>query len=102
MTKEELVYEAIEARDLSYSPYSKFAVGAALLTTDGEIYRGRISSDHGRTDYGRRENLAPYIEQPGRWAEELESHPAQGTGGVAQDRSPAGRGERHVVPSCLQ
>lgn len=40
MTKEELVYEAIEARDLSYSPYSKFAVGAALLTTDGEIYRG--------------------------------------------------------------
>lgn len=40
MTKEDLVYEAIEARDLSYSPYSKFAVGAALLTKDGEIYRG--------------------------------------------------------------
>ena len=30
MTKEELVYEAIEARDLSYSPYSKFAVGVQL------------------------------------------------------------------------
>ena len=30
MTKEELVCKAIEARDLSYSPYSKFAVGAAI------------------------------------------------------------------------
>lgn len=40
MTKEELVLKAIEARDLAYVPYSKFAVGAALLTTSGEIYQG--------------------------------------------------------------
>ena len=40
MTKEDLVYEAIEARDLSYSPYSKFAVGAALLTKNDEVYLG--------------------------------------------------------------
>lgn len=40
MTKEELVCKAIEARDLSYSPYSKFPVGAALLTVDGEVYLG--------------------------------------------------------------
>ncbi len=40
MTKEELVCKAIEARDLSYSPYSKFAVGAAILTSDGEVYLG--------------------------------------------------------------
>ena len=40
MTKEELVFKAIEARDLAYVPYSKFAVGAALLTTSGEIYQG--------------------------------------------------------------
>ncbi len=40
MTREELICKAIEARDLSYSPYSKFAVGAAVLTSDGEVYLG--------------------------------------------------------------
>ncbi len=40
MTKEELVAKAIEARERSYSPYSKFKVGAALLTKDGEVYLG--------------------------------------------------------------
>lgn len=40
MTKEELMQEAIQARELSYSPYSHFAVGAALLTKDGSIYLG--------------------------------------------------------------
>lgn len=40
MTKEELIYKAIEARELSYSPYSGFKVGAALLTIDGEVYLG--------------------------------------------------------------
>ena len=40
MRKEDLVYRAIEAREMSYSPYSKFAVGAALLTNDGEVYLG--------------------------------------------------------------
>ena len=40
MNKEQLVLKAIEARKLSYSPYSNFAVGAALLTKDGEVYLG--------------------------------------------------------------
>ena len=40
MTKEELVAKAIEARKNSYSPYSHFAVGAALLTKDGRIFFG--------------------------------------------------------------
>lgn len=35
-----LVYEAYEAKKNSYAPYSNFHVGAALLTTDGKIYRG--------------------------------------------------------------
>lgn len=35
-----LVEEAIKARTFSYSPYSKFAVGAAVLTEDGSIYTG--------------------------------------------------------------
>ena len=40
MDKEQLMSLAIEARDLSYSPYSPFAVGAALLCTDGTVYVG--------------------------------------------------------------
>ena len=35
-----LVQEAAEARKNSYCPYSGFAVGAALLASDGTIYRG--------------------------------------------------------------
>ena len=31
---------AEEARDHSYAPYSKYNVGAALLTADGRIYQG--------------------------------------------------------------
>lgn len=40
MTDKELVLEAIEARKMSYSPYSNFMVGAALLTKDDKVYRG--------------------------------------------------------------
>lgn len=40
MTREELIKEAIEARKMSYSPYSHFQVGAALETAKGVIYRG--------------------------------------------------------------
>ena len=36
----ELVNLAILAREKSYSPYSCFKVGAALLTADGEIFTG--------------------------------------------------------------
>ena len=35
-----LVKEALEARKMAYIPYSGFAVGAALLTKEGKIYRG--------------------------------------------------------------
>ena len=40
MNKEELVAKAREARKLSYSPYSRFAVGAAVLTKDGKVFVG--------------------------------------------------------------
>lgn len=40
MTKEELIVKAKEARNLSYSPYSHFAVGAAILTKDGKVFLG--------------------------------------------------------------
>jgi cytidine deaminase len=35
-----LMAEAIRARRAAYAPYSRFPVGAALLTTDGQIVRG--------------------------------------------------------------
>ena len=35
-----LVASAFEVRKNAYVPYSKFAVGAALLTADGQIYLG--------------------------------------------------------------
>lgn len=35
-----LYQEAIKASEKSYSPYSKFKVGAALLTSDGKIFTG--------------------------------------------------------------
>lgn len=35
-----LIKEALMARDMSYSPYSGFSVGAALLAKNGRIYRG--------------------------------------------------------------
>ncbi len=38
--KQELVQAAIEARQGSYSPYSNYAVGAALLTKKGQVFLG--------------------------------------------------------------
>lgn len=40
MNREKLIKAAIDSLDFSYAPYSKFHVGAALLTEDGEIYTG--------------------------------------------------------------
>jgi len=40
MNRSELVRLAIDARKFSYSPYSNFMVGAALLTKTGKIYTG--------------------------------------------------------------
>lgn len=40
MTHSQLVAEAITARGASYSPYSGFGVGAALLAASGKLYLG--------------------------------------------------------------
>lgn len=40
MEKNRLIEEAKLAREKAYVPYSKFKVGAALLTTEGKIYHG--------------------------------------------------------------
>ena len=36
----ELIKSALAARSKAYAPYSKYLVGAAILTTDGRIYSG--------------------------------------------------------------
>lgn len=40
MDDNDLLIEAIEARQHAYAPYSHYFVGAALLTHDGKVYRG--------------------------------------------------------------
>lgn len=40
MTDVELIEKAKEAARASYSPYSGFTVGAALITKDGKLYLG--------------------------------------------------------------
>jgi len=40
MNYSQLIKEAFLARERSYSPYSNFSVGAALLASNGTIYRG--------------------------------------------------------------
>ncbi len=40
MNNGELIEFALEAREKSYSPYSRFAVGAALLCKNGKVFTG--------------------------------------------------------------
>ena len=40
MTVEEMIDEAIKAREMAYTPYSEFKVGAALRAKDGSVYHG--------------------------------------------------------------
>lgn len=40
MDHKDLIHAALQARKLSYAPYSHFMVGAALLTGMGRIYTG--------------------------------------------------------------
>jgi cytidine deaminase len=40
MEEKELLNEAVKAREFAYVPYSKFKVGAALVSKDGRIFHG--------------------------------------------------------------
>lgn len=59
MTKEQLVQEAINARKNTYSPYSKFSVGAAILMRDGKVIHGANieNASYGLSNCGERSAL---------------------------------------------
>lgn len=40
MTNEQLIEKAYKAMEMAYVPYSKFQVGAAILTADGKVITG--------------------------------------------------------------
>lgn len=40
----QLIQKSFEAKEMAYSPYSKFRVGAAILTESGEYITGKKQS----------------------------------------------------------
>lgn len=40
MDRKALIQAALDAREMAYTPYSHFKVGAALLTGEGKVYTG--------------------------------------------------------------
>ena len=60
MTDFELVKMALEAREMAYTPYSMHKVGAALLCSDGEVYKGCNIENAGYTPTNCAERTAVF------------------------------------------
>lgn len=58
--KRQLIHKAFEAREFSYSPYSGFMVGAALLAKNGTIYTGCNIENAGYTPSNCAERTAVF------------------------------------------
>lgn len=65
MDYKELIKEAHRAKENSYSPYSKFRVGAAVLTFDNKVYTGCNveNSSYGLTNCAERTALFKAISE---------------------------------------
>jgi cytidine deaminase len=65
--KEKLIGLAKEAQEKSYAPYSKFPVGAALITEDGDFFTGcNIENiSYGLTNCGERTAIFKMISEKG-------------------------------------
>jgi len=63
-----LIQKALEARKHSYSPYSHFAVGAALETEDGKIFTGTNveNASYGLTICAERSALVKAVSEGAR------------------------------------
>lgn len=91
MDYKELVKMALEAREMSYSPYSNFKVGAALLTKNGKVYKGC--------------NIENAAYSPGNCAERTAIFKAVSEGekdfaAIAIVGSPADNNELTICPPC--
>ncbi len=65
MTDKELFNRAKEAMGFSYSPYSKYKIGAAVLTKSGKVFTGCNieNSSYGATICGERTALVKAISE---------------------------------------
>jgi cytidine deaminase len=72
-TAAELLKAAIAARNHSYSPYSKFRVGAALIDTDGRIFAGCNveNSSYGATVCAERSAISAMVTAGGKQFSEI-------------------------------
>ena len=63
MTEQELIEAAAHVRENAYAPYSQFKVGAALLTTSGDMFVGCNveNSSYGLTVCAERNAIAAMI-----------------------------------------
>ena len=91
MDYKELVKMELEAREMSYSPYSNFKVGAALLTKNGNVYKGC--------------NIENAAYSPGNCAERTDIFKAVSEGekdfaAIAIVGGPADNGELTICPPC--
>ena len=58
--RRQLIRQAFEAREFSYSPYSHFMVGAALLAKNGRVYTGCNIENAGYTPSNCAERTAVF------------------------------------------
>ena len=83
----ELYSKALEARDNAYAPFSRFKVGAALLTEDGQTYMGVNieNSSYGATICAERTAFVKAISEGNRQFKALAV-----TAGYEQEALPCG------------
>ena len=86
MNNAELIKLALEAREKSYSPYSGFAVGAALLCKNGKVFTGCNIDNSGYSATNCAERTA-FFKAVSEGEKEFEKIAV--VGGNAEDKTPA-------------
>lgn len=73
MSNEELIIEAINAREKAYVPYSKFQVGAAILTKEDKLYTGCNieNASYGATNCAERTAIFKAVSEGGKYIKKI-------------------------------